>query len=193
MPWRFVTGCPRERGESGRQAGGRTGVPSAMGAGAGCARPSLPGRDGQTQQQRSGDHEPLRRRQDGCRHRLGYRADLWCDGACGGRDGVRRHGAREELAGDEGVSDLEPPPGPDEVESPLTREAPLANGAPQPGPPLWLLMELTYRCPLHCVFCYNPTEFAATGPELETDGWLRVLRGARALGAVQLGLSGGEP
>ncbi|MGH8323204.1 MAG: pyrroloquinoline quinone biosynthesis protein PqqE, partial [Steroidobacteraceae bacterium] len=64
---------------------------------------------------------------------------------------------------------------------------------PRPGPPLWLLMELTYRCPLHCVFCYNPTDFATTGPELETQDWLRVLREARALGAVQLGLSGGEP
>jgi len=61
------------------------------------------------------------------------------------------------------------------------------------GPPLWLLLELTYRCPLHCVFCYNPTEFAAIGPELPTAEWLRVLREARALGAVQLGLSGGEP
>jgi pyrroloquinoline quinone biosynthesis protein E len=65
--------------------------------------------------------------------------------------------------------------------------------APKPGPPLWLLLELTYRCPLHCVFCYNPTDFANTGPELSTDDWLRVLREARALGAVQLGLSGGEP
>ena len=55
----------------------------------------------------------------------------------------------------------------------------------------WL--ELTYRCPLHCVFCYNPTDFARTGPELDTADWLRVLREARALGAVQLGLSGGEP
>jgi pyrroloquinoline quinone biosynthesis protein E len=61
------------------------------------------------------------------------------------------------------------------------------------GPPLWLLLELTYRCPLHCVFCYNPTEFARVGPELATADWLRVLREARALGAVQLGLSGGEP
>ncbi|HEV8018616.1 MAG TPA: pyrroloquinoline quinone biosynthesis protein PqqE [Steroidobacteraceae bacterium] len=61
------------------------------------------------------------------------------------------------------------------------------------GPPLWLLLELTYRCPLHCVFCYNPTEFARVGPELATEDWLRVLREARALGAVQLGLSGGEP
>ena len=61
------------------------------------------------------------------------------------------------------------------------------------GPPLWLLLELTYRCPLHCVFCYNPTDFARTGPELDTADWLRVLREARALGAVQLGLSGGEP
>jgi pyrroloquinoline quinone biosynthesis protein E len=61
------------------------------------------------------------------------------------------------------------------------------------GPPLWLLLELTYRCPLHCVFCYNPTDFANTGAELATADWLRVLREARALGAVQLGLSGGEP
>jgi len=61
------------------------------------------------------------------------------------------------------------------------------------GPPLWLLLELTYRCPLHCVFCYNPIDFARTQDELTTDGWLRVLREARELGAVQLGLSGGEP
>jgi pyrroloquinoline quinone biosynthesis protein E len=61
------------------------------------------------------------------------------------------------------------------------------------GPPLWLLLELTYRCPLHCVFCYNPTEFAALGAELPASEWMRVLREARALGAVQLGLSGGEP
>jgi pyrroloquinoline quinone biosynthesis protein E len=43
------------------------------------------------------------------------------------------------------------------------------------------------------VFCYNPTDFTRTGPELKTEDWLRVLREARALGAVQLGLSGGEP
>ena len=64
---------------------------------------------------------------------------------------------------------------------------------PRPGPPLWLLLELTYRCPLHCAFCYNPTDFARSVAELPTDDWLRVLREARALGAVQLGLSGGEP
>jgi pyrroloquinoline quinone biosynthesis protein E len=62
-----------------------------------------------------------------------------------------------------------------------------------PGPPLWLLCELTYTCPLHCVFCYNPTDFARTEQELSTVEWLRVLRQGRELGAVQLGLSGGEP
>jgi pyrroloquinoline quinone biosynthesis protein E len=67
-----------------------------------------------------------------------------------------------------------------------------ASSAPL-GPPLWLLLELTYRCPLHCVFCYNPTDFGSVGRELETDEWLRVLGEARALGSVQLGLSGGEP
>ena len=61
------------------------------------------------------------------------------------------------------------------------------------GPPLWLLAELTYRCPLHCVICYNPLEFAKQESELSTEDWLRVLREGRELGAVQLGLSGGEP
>ncbi|KAA0910798.1 pyrroloquinoline quinone biosynthesis protein PqqE [Pusillimonas sp. ANT_WB101] len=60
-------------------------------------------------------------------------------------------------------------------------------------PPYWLLAELTYRCPLHCVFCYNPVEYSGVGPELTTEQWLKVLEEARALGAVQLGLSGGEP
>lgn len=63
----------------------------------------------------------------------------------------------------------------------------------RPGPPLWLLAELTYRCPLHCVFCYNPVDFATQPDELSTEDWLRVLRQGRELGAVQCGLSGGEP
>ncbi|HXS20369.1 MAG TPA: pyrroloquinoline quinone biosynthesis protein PqqE [Steroidobacteraceae bacterium] len=70
---------------------------------------------------------------------------------------------------------------------------PTATPSPPTGPPLWLLLELTYRCPLHCVFCYNPTDFTQVGRELETGEWLRVLEEARALGSVQLGLSGGEP
>ena len=61
------------------------------------------------------------------------------------------------------------------------------------GAPLWLLAEVTYKCPLHCVFCYNPVDFAQSGPELSTEDWLRVLREARAAGSVQCGFSGGEP
>jgi pyrroloquinoline quinone biosynthesis protein E len=67
-----------------------------------------------------------------------------------------------------------------------------AERRPRAGP-LWLLAELTYRCPLHCVFCYNPLDYTAAGDELSTDEWLRVLREGRAMGAVLLGLSGGEP
>lgn len=65
--------------------------------------------------------------------------------------------------------------------------------ATKPGPPLWLLAELTYRCPLHCAFCFNPVDFATQTEELDTDGWIRTLRQARALGSVQCGFSGGEP
>src|SRR5205823_13717506 len=66
------------------------------------------------------------------------------------------------------------------------------NGS-RSAPPLWLLAELTYRCPLHCVFCYNPVDFALNSTELSTDDWLRVLREARVAGSVQCGFSGGEP
>ncbi len=63
----------------------------------------------------------------------------------------------------------------------------------QIAPPLWLLAEITYRCPLHCVFCYNPLNYAGDKRELTTDEWKDVLRQARKLGAAQLGFSGGEP
>lgn len=68
-----------------------------------------------------------------------------------------------------------------------------ALAAARPGPPLWLLAEVTYRCPLHCVFCYNPVDFVRHEQELSTEEWLRVLREGRELGAVQCGFSGGEP
>ncbi len=63
----------------------------------------------------------------------------------------------------------------------------------KPGNPLWLLAEVTYKCPLHCVFCYNPVDYTRYGEELSTEDWLRVLRQGRELGATQLGFSGGEP
>ena len=61
------------------------------------------------------------------------------------------------------------------------------------GQPLWLLAELTYRCPLHCVFCYNPVQLKQASSELTTAEWVEVMRQARQLGAAQLGFSGGEP
>ena len=61
------------------------------------------------------------------------------------------------------------------------------------GPPLWLLAELTYRCPLHCAFCYNPVDYTRHRDELSTAQWIDVLQQARKLGAAQLGFSGGEP
>lgn len=63
----------------------------------------------------------------------------------------------------------------------------------EPGPPLWLLAELTYRCPLQCPYCSNPLDFARHKDELTTAQWIEVFRQARELGAAQLGFSGGEP
>jgi pyrroloquinoline quinone biosynthesis protein E len=59
--------------------------------------------------------------------------------------------------------------------------------------PLWLLAELTYRCPLQCPYCSNPIEIAKYKNELSTDDWIRVMQQARKMGATQLGFSGGEP
>jgi len=61
------------------------------------------------------------------------------------------------------------------------------------GKPLWLLAELTYKCPLQCPYCSNPVEIAKYQNELSTEDWVRVMRQAREMGATQLGFSGGEP
>ena len=56
------------------------------------------------------------------------------------------------------------------------------------------MAELTYKCPLECVYCSNPLDFAASDKqELNTQDWCSILEQARELGAVQLGISGGEP
>jgi pyrroloquinoline quinone biosynthesis protein E len=54
------------------------------------------------------------------------------------------------------------------------------------------LAELTYRCPLRCPYCSNPTR-VRNDRELTTDEWCRVIREAAALGVLQIGFSGGEP
>jgi PqqA peptide cyclase len=86
--------------------------------------------------------------------------------------------------------------------------------------PYALLAEITYRCPLHCPYCSNPTHFcratasvsdpqfggrsarstnagavasAVTSGEVTTDEWTRVIHEAAALGVLQIGFSGGEP
>jgi pyrroloquinoline quinone biosynthesis protein E len=56
-----------------------------------------------------------------------------------------------------------------------------------------LLAEVTYRCPLHCPYCSNPTQFPRSTPELTRDEWKRVLDEAAELGALHIGFSGGEP
>ena len=59
--------------------------------------------------------------------------------------------------------------------------------------PFGMLAELTYSCPLHCPYCSNPLDLANYREELTTAEWQRVIAEARALGVLQLHLSGGEP
>ena len=59
--------------------------------------------------------------------------------------------------------------------------------------PTTLLAELTHRCPLHCPYCSNPLDLVRAEKEISTADWKRVITEGRALGVLQLGLSGGEP
>ncbi|HKA16668.1 MAG TPA: pyrroloquinoline quinone biosynthesis protein PqqE [Myxococcota bacterium] len=59
--------------------------------------------------------------------------------------------------------------------------------------PYNLVAELTYRCPLRCVYCSNPIGYRAVRDALGGPAWSRVFGEAAALGAVHVGLTGGEP
>jgi pyrroloquinoline quinone biosynthesis protein E len=83
----------------------------------------------------------------------------------------------------------------------LLEQAP-AVPAPAPVParapaaddhPYTLIAELTYRCPLRCPYCSNPTELASATAELTTDEWTQVFTDAASLGVLQVHLTGGEP
>ena len=65
----------------------------------------------------------------------------------------------------------------------------------QPPRPSTLIAELSYQCPLHCPYCSNPLDIGGEHyrRELETEHWIRAFREARALGVLQLALTGGEP
>lgn len=59
--------------------------------------------------------------------------------------------------------------------------------------PLGLIMELTHRCPLRCMYCSNPLELARKNEEITTEAWCQVLEQAADLGVMQIYLTGGEP
>src|SRR5215213_5334708 len=61
--------------------------------------------------------------------------------------------------------------------------------------PTTLIAELSYQCPLHCPYCSNPLHIGDEKyrREVETEHWTRTFREARALGVLQLALTGGEP
>src|SRR5207244_7115930 len=101
--------------------------------------------------------------------------------AVGGRHRLRGAGLGQALAGVARMSATPPVGHGLGAPNAAVGATPASRGV---GPPLWLLLGLTYRCPLHCVYCYNPTNFAHTGPELPTADSIRVLREARPPGPV---------
>ena len=65
--------------------------------------------------------------------------------------------------------------------------------SPHIDPPLAMLIELTYRCPLRCPYCSNPLEMTAASGEMDTGQWLGVIEEAADMGVLQIHFSGGEP
>ncbi len=61
------------------------------------------------------------------------------------------------------------------------------------APPRSLVAELTYRCPLGCLYCSNPIDFARSQDELTTAEWQAAFAQAAQIGVLQLHLTGGEP
>jgi pyrroloquinoline quinone biosynthesis protein E len=59
--------------------------------------------------------------------------------------------------------------------------------------PLAVIAEVTHRCPLHCVYCSNPTQLTAAGNELSTEEWISVFRQAGKCGMLHAHFTGGEP
>ena len=57
--------------------------------------------------------------------------------------------------------------------------------------PLSALLELTYACNWRCVFCYNPRHHDRR--RLDGDEWCAVIDDLRALGTLNVTLTGGEP
>jgi MoaA/NifB/PqqE/SkfB family radical SAM enzyme len=60
--------------------------------------------------------------------------------------------------------------------------------------PLAVQMELTHRCNLQCIMCYNRSGPTPAGyAELSDEEWLAQARSLPALGVVDVVISGGEP
>lgn len=59
--------------------------------------------------------------------------------------------------------------------------------------PLALIAEITHRCPLHCVYCSNPTLLASTDSELSTGEWKNIFEQCGQLGMLHAHFTGGEP
>ncbi len=76
------------------------------------------------------------------------------------------------------------------IVSPIASEPALVQGLPRP---MGLIAEVSYRCPLRCPYCSNPTAVSLGGVELTTEQWRRVLRDAADIGVLHALFSGGEP
>ena len=73
----------------------------------------------------------------------------------------------------------------------LTGSALVKDRALALAQPVSALLELTYRCPCRCLFCFNPRR-TDTEP-LSTSEWIDLLDDLRALGTLSVTLTGGEP
>lgn len=79
------------------------------------------------------------------------------------------------------------------MNAPTAMTEPRPQTRPPVNPPMAMLAELTYRCPLACPYCSNPVVMSQREQELPTEAWTRIFAEAAEMGVLHVHLSGGEP
>lgn len=67
----------------------------------------------------------------------------------------------------------------------------LVNHALKSRDPIYMVIELTYRCNYHCPFCY--VDHDATSFELDVDTWMQIFQDIKSAGCINILVTGGEP
>ena len=67
------------------------------------------------------------------------------------------------------------------------------NSTPLLQAPVSLILELTSKCNLRCVYCFHFDSVTEYCKDLPTEEWLQFIEELQSLSVLEVSLSGGEP